>query len=343
MLEGILNGLKVYRLTESMIDEACKHIMKSSLTPDVKENEIRRIDNANIRERIRRLTELTDLETTLKCLDVTKKSELYVLEINSFVLAAEKGYLDETIEFFEQKPDKEYRRIIHEVLKKNLEFSYVKKMDDFDKLAVWPYFKAFQTNNPRNSANIFCKVIDKYKNSASFAKAMDWLDIVESKYLDENLQLLDMYKDCHIEKVIDALMGVPRGLQRTRCIDEFLTKRAYREIKKGLDPGVICGLKQVNEGRNEVENYVDEEVNEHLTYDDINLVNNTRRFIYQIHENRSPLGRGRIINGFYDELKRAASQGNNYKEKINSLRQYCHEVRTQLKNRAEELMVVNYA
>lgn len=91
-----------------------------------------------------------------------------------------------------------------------------------------------------------------------------------------------------------------------------------------------------------LQNIKDEELKQNIG-DDWKRVNRATKLVYKIHQNKSMYDQGQILVGFYEELNRAVSQGNNLDEKVKMLRQYCDEVEEQMKDNAEELMVVTNA
>lgn len=89
-----------------------------------------------------------------------------------------------------------------------------------------------------------------------------------------------------------------------------------------------------------LEKIQDEDFKENIR-DEWKYILRARRLVSEIHKKREPMDKGKILDGFYQELNRAIAQGNNYQEKVEMLMGYCNEVEQQMIDRADELMVMH--
>lgn len=160
-------------------------------------------------------------------------------------------------------------------------------------------------------------------NSSNVAK--QWIDIVEM--YSDNKAWWNYY-----DKNYASLQG------RLGIIDteELLRLRAYNAIKNGSDVAKIVN----GESKKGIDKIRDEEVRDNASYSDLKLVENTWNFVKQIHTGRKTSQRKEIERAFKCELERAMSQGCDLKSKIKNLRQFCYDVKKQMKDNASDLMVV---
>lgn len=76
------------------------------------------------------------------------------------------------------------------------------------------------------------------------------------------------------------------------------------------------------------------------SFSDLRKIKETYELVMDIHRDRKNPHRGEIMNGFKSELNRAIDQGYDINQKSKMLELYCKEVKKEIRNRAEELMVV---
>lgn len=141
----------------------------------------------------------------------------------------------------------------------------------------------------------------------------------------------ELYID-YAKELVDAI--VDKG---SVSLDELFGLRdesTIEMVKKSDDP---CRLiKAVLKGEYQFLDKLDIELEDK----DKQLVLKTYDFIMDVHRRRRPKCKFEISKGFYDELKRAIDQGSNYKDKIENLREFCYDAKAQMRDNAEELMVV---
>lgn len=101
-----------------------------------------------------------------------------------------------------------------------------------------------------------------------------------------------------------------------KILDRILSKKYY-EIKLQIDDSDVC---------------------EEISFTDMDIVSDTCKYLREIHAKREVDDYNKIIDGFFLEMNRAINQGRNLKQKLRYFKQYCFEVREQVKENVEELM-----
>lgn len=99
-------------------------------------------------------------------------------------------------------------------------------------------------------------------------------------------------------------------------------------VKKVLVTGYSRFREQIN----------DNELYDNISYDDLDKYMEVYDLLQNIHSKRNHKQITKIEWSYKDEMNRAVSQGSDLKSKIRYFRQYCREVKEQLKENASELM-----
>lgn len=154
-----------------------------------------------------------------------------------------------------------------------------------------------------------------------------------SKYKSARVaEVLLKYEDNHYDDVYEAiLLG---GVDIPIC-EELLTDRAYNGIKK--DPQFVHQIARRKYWT--IGNKLGE-FSSKLTYKDLDVGMDTYFLVKYVHENKGEDSLFKILNGYIDEMKRAVNQGTDFESKKKMYFEYCREVKNQIKERADELMVV---
>lgn len=85
----------------------------------------------------------------------------------------------------------------------------------------------------------------------------------------------------------------------------------------------------------------DEDLKTHIGDDELEYIVHTVDLITEIHRKRGPGHYKMILDGYFAELNRAISQGNDDEEKVEMLKQYCEDVEKQIRENASDLMVMH--
>lgn len=121
---------------------------------------------------------------------------------------------------------------------------------------------------------------------------------------------------------------------------ELLVKRNYQAIVKSDNPiALIEKLLTSNHSmyRGEI---LDIEFREEANYEDLDILRKSYKTVMEIHSERKNKQRMDIIAGYYEQLNRAISQGNNLQNKRKYFRRYCAEVSRKIIENASDLMVI---
>lgn len=153
------------------------------------------------------------------------------------------------------------------------------------------------------------------------------------------VRIFDKYKKCDYQGIAKYIDSLTRESFSLNDLKEFLTKRAYRVLSKSRN--VIKDMSNIhtNYGSSAV-NIKERQVKNACSYSDFDLIKSTEELVKAVHERRDEDDYHKIMKGFYSELNRAIRQSTDFKGKIRNLRQYCNEVQKQMKDNAEELMVM---
>lgn len=122
--------------------------------------------------------------------------------------------------------------------------------------------------------------------------------------------------------------------------EELLNDVAYKAIKSSASPlnkAVNICLGKYSQRRLRIKN------SSIMSYDELDKIHETNLFVHAIHNNRLVDDLIKIEKGFYSELNRAILQGKNDRERIANVHKYCNEVKKQMADNINELMVVNNA
>lgn len=161
------------------------------------------------------------------------------------------------------------------------------------------------------------------------AKVFEHLDLDKSYHWINIMHIFRKYDDKCMKDLI------PKYFIQS-SYDELLSDFAYNQIKKSKKPaGLVERILHQNYSlirkRVKIEN---------LSYDEMDKVANTYRFVLEIHKKRPEELKKFVRKGFYVELNRSISQVDSRDEKINIMKTYCREVVHKMKEYASELMVV---
>lgn len=142
-------------------------------------------------------------------------------------------------------------------------------------------------------------------------------------------QVLDLFMKYKDNNFNDLLSNFARVKNR---IEEFLTDRAYNAIKKDRDV-----INRILDNNYEI---ISHGINIEFDYKDLDVVDRTWQMVLKVHSERekSQWTRMRLI--FVQELNRAVSQVDSYKDKKIMLRRYCNEVKQRIQENVDELMYV---
>lgn len=156
------------------------------------------------------------------------------------------------------------------------------------------------------------------------------------------LEIFDRYRDNNWEsfwRIISNYMG---RLDKAQ-MHQLQNQKTYDKIKNAKNPYKTMLKIIENDYEALMLSLDDEDFALQLKYEDMDLVFETYKIIEEIHKKRSEEDRFDVHLGFYEELNRAISQGNNYKSKLKNMKQFCKEVQKAMKDNALDLMVVNNA
>lgn len=148
--------------------------------------------------------------------------------------------------------------------------------------------------------------------------------------------VLDKYYDNHSDVVAEVLKEVDKDFY----IGEFMSTRAYNELKNSRDPKKTVEQIMENPYGDVIKWIKDSDVFDKIGYNDLKKIKSTVDFVMQVHSARANSQLNIIEYGFYEQLNRAVEQNSDYKDKIRSVRQYCNEVRDRVEDEAPELMVM---
>lgn len=122
--------------------------------------------------------------------------------------------------------------------------------------------------------------------------------------------------------------------------DELMLESTYEKIINHDTPWeemVRIAQKDYSMIRNEIT----DPIKEKLDHKELELINSVQLVVMDVHRARSTDDLKKIVRGYYHEMNRAISQGNNYQNKVENIRIYCREVRKHIYQEAHELMVMS--
>lgn len=176
------------------------------------------------------------------------------------------------------------------------------------------------------------------------AKNLDMaLDRMKLIFEEENVRIPNKFANAYIDvfdTYIDHDQVMEAASDQMLCMDdlnELLTTRAYEYLQE--NPDGIEYVRKHNHWWCEGSNISDEMIDK-VSYDVMEKVYETCNFVRSIHRKRSNWSLKKIQNGFYSELGRAYNQGTDMKSKMENIRVYCADVKKQLRENIEDLMVV---
>lgn len=192
-----------------------------------------------------------------------------------------------------------------------------------------------------NEESQLSKVIDLFIQFAdhelSYSVAT-WMQYV-AKEFTEGIELISdilmKYQDNHCGDMIDFFVNYELKLD----VSELLSNRAYKAIKNGAS---IVDIVKSDHCRT-AQTFKDEYCKSNCSYSDLDLIKETFDLVEEVNKFRPREYKATITNGFYDELHRAITQTDNPKQKLRNIRIYCNEVKKQMMNRYQELLVVHNA
>lgn len=127
---------------------------------------------------------------------------------------------------------------------------------------------------------------------------------------------------------------------------EFFKKNVRTATQLNLldSPSNHLFIKKYPESISDIFNKTFQQITKHFSfptsYNNLKLIKKTYDTVMRLHERRSRQDKQRITKGFFDELKRSYSQGGSEESKEKMVRMYCIDVNKQIKDNAEELMLI---
>lgn len=214
-----------------------------------------------------------------------------------------------------------------------------KIMDQHNEDLLIPYmFSRFAVASKRTG---FRKLLDLYEKHGDKFKSlpMKVLDLTNDPIeIEMGFRVIEKYKDNKVDKIFSALRkGSEEPISLNQKIAYLLEDRAYIQIEKSaanihhvIGGGYFDVLMEIDE----------EEVRNHVSYNDLGLIEETYKFVKEIHRKRSDANKLTIGTEFYKELNRAIGQGNDLKQKYGNIREYCADVKRIMREHAQELLVM---
>lgn len=175
----------------------------------------------------------------------------------------------------------------------------------------------------------------RFKHHRKVDNAMYMTDepIIFGKIID----VFDKYSDNRIDEVYEVLLQVSENNRVTETgLNDLLEDESYKAIKNH-EAYILDFFYGFEMFKSKIK---DEDFRDLLRVRELALIAKTYRLTLDIHHKRNPQHLMELEDGLYGEMNRSIAQGGDYYSKIRNLRRYCNEVMQQLKENAEELMLV---
>lgn len=124
-------------------------------------------------------------------------------------------------------------------------------------------------------------------------------------------------------------------------LEELITGRAFDSLDKAENPNALMELIIRNDYSFIRLSIEDEDFNKKIGMKELELIEKTRKYIREMHKDRIKTYEFVLDAGFYEELNRAISQGDDFDSKSKYVRRYCREVVEKMNENILDLMVVN--
>lgn len=224
--------------------------------------------------------------------------------------------------------------------------------NNFRKENVMKTIKKYEEIGKSNLLESLCGVIASLESDFSIDRTVQVYETFIDNY-DENvfetiesmaanhtpglvtaIEVLIMYKDVpQVAETISKHWYDAPAFSYKRLLNKDLF-----EIIKNSNVEDIHSIWRGNYGKH-LSAIEDKEFLKEITFKELKVIEPSYNLIINIHKDRSKYHE-KLISSFYEEMNRAISQGNDYKSKIKRLNEYCNQVKRQLMNNSEELMVV---
>lgn len=158
-------------------------------------------------------------------------------------------------------------------------------------------------------------------------------------------------KDC-IAEMVDAFEKYDLQVLHQAFVDcnldetnfeELLTDKAANAVKKSRNPLAMIKRIMTTDYTLIREMLCSRTLGQELSYDDLDLISNSLDLVKKIHKERDNENYEKVIKGYFSELNRAIHQGHDFKSYVRNIQIYCSDVEKQMRDNAQELMVVHNA
>lgn len=268
---------------------------------------------------------------------------------------------DDVLDFFERHKDYGYLGgttfvVTKLVRKPKLLDSYIAFVDEhpfangsihYTLSDVIEYIDKFSTSDEgfevHSTLDHMIKFIDKYAEHPGMEDMCEAIRPValsskNAEMVHDCLKIIEKYMRNYVKEVCEAITEI-----RTWDFKELMLDRNYNLISNSKNPKSLAKKILNNDYSKYRFKIRDYEVKQNISYSELDLIKDTHAFVLEVHKDRAIELKRTVSWEFYGEMNRAIDQGYNLVEKRRNLKQYCFEVMQKMRDKMEELMVVNNA